>query len=48
LADRCFVIDNTQSRHRLLVTIDGGQIRRVSRRLPDWVGKAIPDVIGRD
>ena len=35
-ADRCFIADNRKDRHRLLVTIDDGQIRYLSRNLPDW------------
>jgi predicted ABC-type ATPase len=35
-ADRCFIVDNRKDRHRLLVTIDEGRIRYLSRNLPDW------------
>jgi len=41
-ADRCFVLDNTGRRHRLLLTIDGGQVRHVSRDLPGWLRRAVP------
>jgi predicted ABC-type ATPase len=42
LADRCFIIDNTQDRHRLLLTIEEGHVRRVSLQLPDWVRASVP------
>jgi len=47
LADRCFILDNSQSRHRLLVTIDQGKIRHPSRQLPGWAKKII-EAIQRD
>jgi predicted ABC-type ATPase len=42
LADRCFIIDNTQDRPRLLLTIDEGRVRRISRQLQGWVRAAVP------
>ena len=42
LADRCFVLDNTGNRFRLLLTFDDGQVRHLSRRLPAWAQRAIP------
>jgi predicted ABC-type ATPase len=35
-AERVFILDNTGARHRLLVTINRGQIRHQSQRLPAW------------
>jgi predicted ABC-type ATPase len=40
-ADRSFIVDNREDRHRLLVTIDDSRIRYLSRRLPDWATKLI-------
>jgi predicted ABC-type ATPase len=45
LADRCFILDNTRSRHRLLITIDEGRARHLSRRLPDWAKTALPETV---
>jgi predicted ABC-type ATPase len=42
LADRCFILDNTGHRHRLLITIDEGQVRHPSRFLPDWARRSVP------
>jgi hypothetical protein len=42
LTDRCFVIDNTGNRFRLLLTLDDGKVRHLSRRLPAWALLAIP------
>ena len=46
LADRCFVLDNSGSRHRLLATIDQGVLRHQSRRLPGWARRVIDQTIG--
>jgi predicted ABC-type ATPase len=35
LADRTFILDNTGPRHRLLATIDNGQVRHQSSRIPE-------------
>lgn len=45
LADRCFVIDNSGGRFRLLLTLDEGQVRHLSRRLPAWALRAIPEAL---
>jgi predicted ABC-type ATPase len=42
MTDRCFILDNTGNRHRLLVTIDEGRVRHASRRLPSWAQTVIP------
>jgi predicted ABC-type ATPase len=39
LADRAFLIDNMRPRPRVLVSIEGGRLKRVARDLPAW---AIP------
>jgi predicted ABC-type ATPase len=41
LADRCLILDNTRSRHRLLMTIDGGRVSHTSSRLPHWTAKVV-------
>ncbi len=41
LADRTFILDNTGARHRLLVTINQGQVRHKSPRMPEWANAAI-------
>lgn len=43
LADRIFLLDNTSARHRLLATIDNGQVRHRSPHMPDWAKAAIVD-----
>jgi predicted ABC-type ATPase len=35
IADRVFILDNTSARHRLLATIDNGQVRHQSPRMPE-------------
>jgi predicted ABC-type ATPase len=42
-ADRCFILDNTRGRHKLLLTIDNGRIMATRRGLPDW---AMPLIAG--
>lgn len=36
-ADRAFVLDNSARRQRLLLAMEHGQVRRLSRHLPRWV-----------
>ncbi len=43
LAERAFIVDNTGARHRLLVTVDHGQLRHQSPRMPAWAKAAILD-----
>jgi len=43
LADRIFILDNTGARHRLLVTVDHGQLRHQSPGMPAWAKAAILD-----
>jgi predicted ABC-type ATPase len=42
-ANRTFILDNTGARHRLLVTIDRGQIRHRSSRMPEWAMAAVAE-----
>nr|WP_280971457.1 AAA family ATPase [Cupriavidus gilardii]WDE72696.1 hypothetical protein [Cupriavidus gilardii] len=41
LADRAFVLDNSGPRRRLLVSMEKGQVKRLSRDLPEWVRPAL-------
>lgn len=41
LADRAFLIDNTRSRPRVLVSIEAGKLKRLARGLPQWALPAI-------
>jgi len=45
LADRAFILDNTGPRHRLLLALEDGQPRHVSRQLPAWVRGALPPAL---
>jgi predicted ABC-type ATPase len=36
LADRTFILDNSGSRHRLLMTIDEGHVRHRTHDMPNW------------
>ncbi len=42
-ADRIFILDNTSVRHRLLATLDQGQVRHQSPHMPAWAKAAIFD-----
>ncbi len=42
IADRVFILDNTGQRYRLLLSLEGGQIKYCSRNLPTWVRDALP------
>ncbi len=41
IADRIFILDNTSARHRLLATIDNGQVMHQSPHMPEWAKEAI-------
>jgi predicted ABC-type ATPase len=41
LADRCFVLDNTKTRHRLVAIIDDRRVRHVGRDPPKWATTSI-------
>jgi predicted ABC-type ATPase len=47
LADRAYVVDNTDFRPRLLFSMENGRVRRVSPRLPQWAKDAIPAALLR-
>ncbi len=44
-AERTFILDNTGTRHRLLFTIDHGQLRNRSPSMPAWAIAAIRPVV---
>jgi predicted ABC-type ATPase len=44
-ADRTFILDNTGIRHRLLLTIDQGQLRHQSPRMPAWATAVIRSTV---
>lgn len=44
LADRTFVLDNSDDRRRLLLSYEDGHARFVSRDLPQWFASALPDI----
>lgn len=46
-ADRAFVLDNSSRRYRLLLSMEGGQVKRISRHLPAWARDALPSDIQR-
>jgi predicted ABC-type ATPase len=45
--DRAFVLDNTGQRYRLLLTLEGNQVKRLSRNLPRWAQDALPPALLR-
>ena len=45
LTDRAFILDNTGPRHRLLLALEDGQARSVSRQLPTWARNALPPAL---
>lgn len=42
LADRAFVLDNSGRRYRLLLSIERGQVKRLSSNLPAWARTTLP------
>ena len=47
IADRAYVIDNSDTRRRLLVSREQGQIRHLAKVLPRWAADAIPTELRR-
>ena len=45
--DRAFVLDNTGQRYRLLLSLESGQVKRLSRNLPRWAQDALPSALLR-
>jgi predicted ABC-type ATPase len=52
MVDRAFVLDNTGRRYRLLLSMEYGQVKRLSRHLPSWTRRVLPPELlqsqGRD
>lgn len=46
MADRAYVVDNSNYRRRLLLITQSGIVRFRARLLPAWVVGALPDLIG--
>ena len=44
MADRTYVLDNSDRRRRLLVAREEGRIRFLARQLPSWLMTALPDL----
>ena len=44
MANRTYVVDNSDRRRRLLVLRDEGRIRFLARRLPSWLVTALPNL----
>jgi predicted ABC-type ATPase len=45
--DRAFVLDNTGRRYRLLLSLESGQVKRLSRNLLRWAQDALPTALLR-
>lgn len=45
IVDRAYVLDNSGQRRRLLLSMEGGQVKRLSRNLPRWAQVALPSEI---
>jgi predicted ABC-type ATPase len=43
--DRVFVLDNTGWRYRLLLSLESGQAKHLSRNLPRWAQDALPSTL---
>ena len=46
LADRSYILDNSDRRRRLLTVVDEGRIKFLARDIPGWLNKALPDLGG--
>ncbi len=42
VTDRVFVLDNTKAKRRLLLSVDNGRVKHLSRMLPRWAKEVIP------
>ena len=42
LADRAYVLDNSGPRYRLLLSMEQGQVKRITRNLPTWAQQTLP------
>lgn len=46
MADRAFIFDNSGSRRRLLVSMENGKPKFVSKRMPTWAKSSIDSIVG--
>jgi predicted ABC-type ATPase len=46
-ADRAFGLDNTGQRYRLLLSLESGQVKHLSRNFPRWAQDALPSILLR-
>lgn len=46
MADRAYVLDNSDYRRRLLLITQSGTVRLRARLLPIWLLEALPDLTG--
>lgn len=46
MADRAFIFDNSGTRRRLLVSLENGKAKFVTKRLPTWAKKSVEEIIG--
>ncbi len=42
IADRSYVIDNSGTRRRLLLSYENGKVKRLAKVIPRWAATAIP------
>ena len=42
MVDRAYIIDNSQTRQRLLIKIEGGRVCHVAEEIPAWAMRAVP------
>ncbi len=42
IADRSYVIDNSGTRRRLLLSYENGTLKRLAKVIPRWAATAIP------
>jgi len=43
ISERVFLLDNTGKKHRLLLSIEHGRVKHLSKNIPDWAKIAIPE-----
>lgn len=46
MADRAFIFDNSGKRRRLLLSMENGKAKFVSKRIPSWAQDSIDAIIG--
>ena len=43
IAERTFILDNTEEKHKLLFSIEHSRVKHLSKKMPDWAKQAIPE-----